>query len=232
MNFDHSFQFNVSSPPNSSMKSSSSENIRERLNLHVKRRIQVQEKQSPPQQVTVMHSPPSSCSSLSPTDSHISMKQEQILPQNLSIMSTSTISPISSRTVLLARQSIEDKSLRKSMKMSKKSPESKMKFLPQLMVAENGSRPEKKLTIKWPPESPIETSAGSVLSPMLTVRTMAPHSSPEMRPSFEKNDKTTNTLDILQMVLNEKKNSMLHDPQVQKFIASIHKKFFGTRNKR
>ncbi|XP_055694602.1 uncharacterized protein LOC129796571 [Lutzomyia longipalpis] len=49
------------------------------------------------------------------------------------------------------------------------------------------------------------------------------------RPCREREEKISSTVEILQMILNEKKNSLLRDPEVIAFITSAIEKASGTK---
>lgn len=270
MNFPHTFQYGASSSTtiNSTLKSptTSSENIRERLNLHVKRRIQVQEKKPTLPQLIAIHSPSSSCSSLSPPSAPVTIKQEQISPQNLSFATSSAIVVLESRktprtttaaaaaaaaasaTVRTnAANNVRIKYTKKPTKkqLSKLSPpvDNAIQYLQtqQMIRTTNGNRINGEInhdidmtnqrrlieinTMPGAGESLHAAHRGAV------TESPVPHS-PDATMSHERSERLTSSVDILQMVLNEKKNAMLHDPEIQKFLAAIHKNLFSNRNKR
>lgn len=255
MSYEHQFEYAVPSPPANAIKSlaqsSSSENIRERLNLHVKRRIQVQEKVSPPQQVVGIHSSSSSCSSLSPNDSKTTMKHDQNIIINTTNISHKIVAstPIDSRAILQS-QSSNEPSMRKPMKTPKKSPAKMLnadnrgiKYVSQLVRSQNDNisyqmqtnlaslvaRKQPTMIVEInPPSDSMESSSSSV-----AMRANAHQIPTDSKIIAEKSEKNcSNSHDILQMVLNDKKNRLLHDPEVQRFLSAIHKKKIINRNKR
>lgn len=246
MNHEHNVQYDETSPAVNTMKtpttSSSSENIRERLNLHVKRRIQVHEKTSPSQHIRI-HSSPSSSSSLSPTDSNSSIKQEQIACQNFTIAQNQIIKATTNSRPLLLTRSIIDDNLKKPIKTAKKNcvkvlaTDNRVKYVPQLFYQQNEHKinaVQQLITKRIPPmligiNTAIKMTGSMPLGPS-TPMTIRPQSSPETKSVSEKN--STNSYDILHMVLNEKKNSLLHDPEVQQFLSTIYKIGYRNRNKR
>lgn len=271
MNLQHPNSFRIAATgPIKSSTQSASENIRERLNLHLKRRIQVQEKSTHPQ---LLSSSSSSCSSLSPPQHRLTIKSDHLLPQNLCVESNPsfTTTPILSNnpsTVLRTNQSIiagRSKGLKK-LKTTKKLPSTKkLSTSPSHMVrTQNGNQISvystemrkncigsigsigDKFTDRKSTTTLIEINTlPSGATTTTTTTTMNEQSSsppppttptPEMKSgtsNYEKSDnKTAYSSDILSMILNEKKNRLMHDPEIMRFLANIHMNLFINRANR
>lgn len=246
------------------MKSSAaSENIRERLNLHLKRRIQVQENLTHP---PIPSSSSSSCSSLSPPQHRLTIKSENLLPQNLSVESNASMTT-GTTTILLTNPSTvprqhsiiagRPKGLKK-LKSTKKFPSTK-KVSPSpshIVRTQNGNQISvystqirknnlgagEKLGERKSTTTLIEINTlPSGATTTTTTTTMnesnsPPPPTPELKSSgqsYDKSDiKTTYSSDILSMVLNEKKNRLMHDPEIVRFLANIHSNLFRNRANR
>lgn len=265
MNLQHpnNFRITASGPIKSS---AASENIRERLNLHLKRRIQGQEKST---HSSIPSSSSSSCSSLSPPQHRLTIKTENLLPQNLSVESHASMTP-GSTTISLTNPSTVPrqnpiiagrlKGLKK-LKSAKKLPSTnKISPSPSHIVrTQNGNQISvystqirrnsigagEKLSERKSTTTLIEINTlPSGATTTTTTTTMNESNSPppptsptaEMKSggqSYDKSDsKTAYSSDILSMVLNEKKNRLMHDPEIVRFLATIHSNLFRNRANR
>lgn len=250
MNLQHPNNFRIAAT--GPIKSSpASENIRERLNLHLKRRIQVQEKTTHPQLIS---SSSSSCSSLSPPHHRMTIKPEHLQPQNLCVETNPSITTATT-TILLTNPSTvprqnsivagRSKGLKK-LKSTKKLPSTK-KISPSpahVMRHQDGNQigygtqirkhnlgdkiNERKSTttlieINTLPSGTTTTTTTLNESSSPPASTNLPHEMKAGGPNYEKCDnKTAYSSDILSMVLNEKKTSLMHDPEIMRFLATIH----------
>lgn len=264
MNLQHpnNYRITATGPIKSS---SASENIRERLNLHLKRRIQVQEKSTHSQ---LLSSSSSSCSSLSPPQHRLTIKPEQHLqPQNLTVDSN-TSTATGTTTILLTNSSSSvprqnsiiaggrSKGLKKVKSTNKLPSTKKISPLPSHVVrTQNGNQisvystqmrrnsvsASDKLNERKSTTTLIEINTlPSGATTTTTTTTMNESSSPppstptpdtkSASQNYEKSEnKTAYSSDILSMVLNEKKNSLMHDPEIIRFLATIHMNLFMNR---
>lgn len=265
MNLQHPNNFRITAT--GPMKTSSaSENIRERLNLHLKRRIQVQEKSTHPQ---ILTSSSSSCSSLSPPHHRLTIKPEHLQPQNLSIESNASMTAGTTKLLLTHPSTVprqnsigggRPKGVKKLKSIKKMSSTKKISPSPAHIVHTqngnqisvystqirknsigSGNKPnERKSTTTLIEINTLPSGATTTT----TTTTMNESSSPpppstptpEMKvggQNYEKSDnKTAYSSDILSMVLNEKKNSLMHDPEIMRFLATIHMNLFLNRANR
>lgn len=257
MNSQNQFIFNGISSNNK--LSSTSENIRERLNLHVKRRIQVQGKSSTCNQTSIpTMSPSSSSSSVSPSSSSILLNLgiDQLVPQNLSIDSNA-ITPDSAAATAAAKTAILFSNLtsgqsnaiitdrNKGLKKIKITPKKQsIKFVDNKKIVVRNTRIPNchqiniiskqiqrngGLSGSQSNSKPTTTLIEINTLPTGTTTTTTTHIAPEMQSisnqNYEKYDsKTINTPDILSIILNEKKNALMHDPEIKRFLTSMHMK--------
>lgn len=249
----NSYRVNATSPIKSS---SASENIRERLNLHLKRRIQVQEKST--------LSSSSSCSSLSPPQHRLTINPEHLQPQNLSVESNPCITSGTTTILLTNSSTVAPRSNLKGpkkMKSAKKPlPTKKISPLPShVMHTQNGNQisvysaqmrrdsagVNDKLSERKSTTTLIEINTlPSGATATMTTTTLNESSSPpppstptpdskSANQNYEKfENKTAYSSDILSMVLNEKKNRLMHDPEIMRFLANVHMNFFVNRANR
>lgn len=245
------------SPMNISSIDSTRENIRERLNLHVKRRIQGQD------------TSPTSTLPISPTSSHLLMQKTdkfmnsgmdgnspvvvfnnsliKIAPGgNPAHMNATSMLPNENLMSISSPQSamseykkvkIEKKPITKLNTLSNKSKKyssNKKQLINQQAVNKmsQSAHTVENLLLNGNPSSlsTIDAHKADMLGRSHRQDQLADNDSPPMngngdcsRDSFEKqeNSKAANTPDILSMVLSIKKNALMHDPDVIRFISSI-----------
>lgn len=224
-----------------------SENIRERLNLHVKRRIEVQEKTNRrvASVLSQSSSSPSSPASISPPIYPANLttnKNERFLSPSLNTHPVSNASVANERLDAPAYDYVRTKTL-KRVKITKKVPvkisamNNKKKFASVNRSKYNHEVDQPLHRIKSNDGDTVKATKVNhdeslVRSPTIGSNKVTSYGSPPMADAkvptvanhsiYEKCDsKATSMPDILSMVLNEKKNALMRDPDIIRFFTGI-----------